>query len=87
MKAAAKRAIARRATAYNRIPTDADRSVTVRCVPAGACYVMTNIRGVTDLDDVAFAEPADGRELIRFCFAKRVETLERAADALRRRLG
>jgi aminotransferase len=74
--------------------------------PAGAYYVMTNIRGVTDLDDVAFAlrlvegggvatvpgssffaEPADGRELIRFCFAKRLETLERAADALRRRLG
>jgi aminotransferase len=74
--------------------------------PAGAYYVMTNIRGVTDLDDVAFAlrlvegggvatvpgssvfaEPADGRELIRFCFAKRLETLERAAAALRRRWG
>ncbi len=34
-----------------------------------------------------FLDPADGRALIRFCFAKRLETLERAADVLRRRLG
>jgi len=34
-----------------------------------------------------FLDPADGRTLIRFCFAKRLETLERAAEVLRRRLG
>ena len=34
-----------------------------------------------------FFEPADGRTLIRFCFSKRLETLERAADILRARLG
>jgi len=34
-----------------------------------------------------FLAPADGRTLIRFCFAKRLETLERAADVLRQRLG
>jgi len=75
-------------------------------VPRGAYYVMTNIRGVTQLDDVAFAmqlvegggvatvpgssffaDPSDGRDLVRFCFAKRVETLERAAAELVRRLG
>ena len=33
-----------------------------------------------------FHAPADGREIVRFCFAKRIETLERAADALRKRL-
>jgi aminotransferase len=73
-------------------------------VPAGAYYVMTDIRGVTALDDVAFgmelvrdggvatvpgssffADPADGRHLIRFCFAKRRATLERAAEVLARR--
>jgi aminotransferase len=34
-----------------------------------------------------FLDPKDGRALIRFCFAKRLETLERAAEVLRRRLG
>jgi aminotransferase len=34
-----------------------------------------------------FLDPADGRALIRFCFAKRLETLERAAEVLRSRLG
>jgi len=33
-----------------------------------------------------FADPAEGRHLIRFCFAKRLETLQRAADVLRERL-
>ena len=33
-----------------------------------------------------FHDPADGREIVRFCFAKRMETLERAAEALRARL-
>jgi aminotransferase len=75
-------------------------------VPRGAYYAMTNVSGLTQKDDVAFAmelvadggvatvpgssfflEPQDGRALIRFCFAKRLETLERAADVLRRRLG
>lgn len=73
--------------------------------PRGAYYVMTNIRGLTDLDDVAFAmelvqgggvatvpgssffaDPADGRDMIRFCFAKKTETLERARAALRSRM-
>ena len=30
---------------------------------------------------------ADGRSLVRFCFAKRRETLERAPELLRERLG
>jgi aminotransferase len=34
-----------------------------------------------------FLDPADGRALVRFCFAKRLETLERAAAVLRARLG
>lgn len=34
-----------------------------------------------------FANPADGRDIVRFCFAKRAETLERAAAVLRERLG
>ena len=34
-----------------------------------------------------FLDPADGRSLVRFCFAKRRETLERAASLLRERLG
>ncbi|WP_145070818.1 aminotransferase class I/II-fold pyridoxal phosphate-dependent enzyme [Engelhardtia mirabilis] len=34
-----------------------------------------------------FADPRDGRHLIRFCFAKRSETLESAATILRERLG
>ncbi len=74
--------------------------------PRGAYYVMTDIRGATDLDDVRFsrelvrdggvatvpgssffADPADGRGLIRFCFAKERTTLERAAEVLVRRLG
>ena len=33
-----------------------------------------------------FHDPADGRSIVRFCFAKRRETLERAAEVLRRRL-
>ncbi len=33
-----------------------------------------------------FHEPRRGRELVRFCFAKRLETLERAVDVLRERL-
>jgi aminotransferase len=33
-----------------------------------------------------FHDPADGRAIVRFCFAKRIETLERAAEALRKRL-
>jgi len=34
-----------------------------------------------------FAAPADGRRIVRFCFAKKLETLERAAAVLRERLG
>jgi len=34
-----------------------------------------------------FLEPRDGRSLIRFCFAKKQETLERAAAVLGERLG
>jgi aminotransferase len=34
-----------------------------------------------------FADPADGRRIVRFCFAKKLETLERAATVLRERLG
>ena len=34
-----------------------------------------------------FADPADGRRIVRFCFAKKLETLERAAVVLRDRLG
>jgi aminotransferase len=34
-----------------------------------------------------FLDPRDGRKLVRFCFAKRLETLERAAAVLRERLG
>ncbi len=33
-----------------------------------------------------FANPADGRSLVRFCFAKQIATLERAAAVLRERL-
>jgi aminotransferase len=33
-----------------------------------------------------FHDPADGREIVRFCFAKRIETLEHAVRALRKRL-
>ncbi len=33
-----------------------------------------------------FPEPGEGRALIRFCFAKRLETLQRAIDILRERL-
>ncbi len=73
--------------------------------PQGAYYIMTDISGLTDLDDVAFAmqlvadggvatvpgssffhDPDDGRNIIRFCFAKRLETLGRAAAILRQRL-
>jgi aminotransferase len=74
--------------------------------PDGAYYVMTDIRGITEQDDVAFAmelvkdggvatvpgssffqRREDGAHLVRFCFAKKLETLERAAEILRRRLG
>ncbi len=34
-----------------------------------------------------FLDPADGRAIVRFCFAKKRETLERAAVVLRERLG
>ena len=34
-----------------------------------------------------FLDPADGRAIVRFCFAKKRETLERAALVLRERLG
>jgi aminotransferase len=33
-----------------------------------------------------FPDPSEGRSLIRFCFAKRTETLRRAAEVLRERL-
>jgi aminotransferase len=33
-----------------------------------------------------FPDPSDGRNLIRFCFAKRLETLQRAVSVLRERL-
>jgi aminotransferase len=33
-----------------------------------------------------FLDPADGRRIVRFCFAKKRETLERAAVVLRERL-
>jgi aminotransferase len=33
-----------------------------------------------------FADPTDGRHLVRFCFSKTIETLERAAQALEARL-
>lgn len=74
--------------------------------PRGSYYVMTDVSGLTDKDDVGFAmdlvrdggvatvpgssfflAPEDGRSLVRFCFAKRLETLERAAGVLRERLG
>jgi aminotransferase len=34
-----------------------------------------------------FHDPAEGRDLVRFCFSKRLATLERAARLLRERLG
>ena len=34
-----------------------------------------------------YARAADGSSLVRFCFSKRLETLERAARVLRERLG
>ena len=34
-----------------------------------------------------YQDPAAGRSLVRFCFAKRLETLARAAQVLRTRLG
>jgi aminotransferase len=74
-------------------------------LPRGAYYIMTDIAGLTDSDDVSFAmqlvarggvacvpgssfflDPADGRRIVRFCFAKKRETLERAAAVLRERL-
>jgi len=75
-------------------------------LPRGSYYVMTDISGLTEKDDVAFAmelvadggvatvpgssffeDPAAGARIVRFCFAKRLETLERAGEILRRRLG
>lgn len=74
--------------------------------PRGAYYTMTDIRDLTEKDDVSFAmelvrdggvatvpgssffhDPAAGRSIIRFCFAKQHGTLERAAAVLRERLG
>ena len=34
-----------------------------------------------------FLDPRDGARIVRFCFAKKMETLERAAVVLRERLG
>jgi aspartate/methionine/tyrosine aminotransferase len=34
-----------------------------------------------------FLDPRDGAKIVRFCFAKKMETLERAAVVLRERLG
>jgi aspartate/methionine/tyrosine aminotransferase len=34
-----------------------------------------------------FLDPRDGRRIVRFCFAKKLETLERAAAVLRSRIG
>jgi len=34
-----------------------------------------------------FSDPADGAHLIRFCFAKKPETLEAAAERLQRLSG
>jgi aminotransferase len=75
-------------------------------LPRGSYYIMTDVSGLTDKDDVSFAmellknggvatvpgssffhDPRDGRRLVRFCFAKKIETLERAAAILRERLG
>jgi len=74
--------------------------------PRGAYYVMADISGLTDKNDVDFAmelvadggvatvpgssffeRPADGASLVRFCFSKRAETLQRAAEILRERFG
>jgi aspartate/methionine/tyrosine aminotransferase len=74
--------------------------------PRGAYYTMTDISGLSELDDVAFAmelvrgggvavvpgssfflDPLHGRRMVRFCFAKKLETLRRAAQVLEERLG
>jgi aminotransferase len=34
-----------------------------------------------------FLDPRDGRRIVRFCFAKKMQTLARAAEVLRERLG
>jgi aminotransferase len=71
--------------------------------PAGAYYVMAGFAGLSDLDDVAFAErmareigvavvpgssffsrPELGRDVVRFSFCKRLETLEEAGRRMRR---
>jgi aspartate/methionine/tyrosine aminotransferase len=71
--------------------------------PAGAYYVMTDIRSFGFPDDVSFARylvenvgiatvpgsafysrPEMGKSQIRFCFPKKMETLEKAAERLRR---
>ncbi|HLF69778.1 MAG TPA: aminotransferase class I/II-fold pyridoxal phosphate-dependent enzyme [Actinomycetota bacterium] len=71
--------------------------------PEGSYYVMCDIRGVTDLDDVAFARkmvaepgiatvpgssfysrPELGADKVRFAFPKKTETLEAAAERLKR---
>ena len=73
--------------------------------PSGAYYIMTEISGLTEEDDVDFAmslladggvatvpgssffeNPSDGKRIVRFCFAKRLETLNAAARVLRERL-
>jgi aminotransferase len=71
--------------------------------PAGAYYVMAGFAGLSDVDDVAFAErmareigvavvpgssffsrPELGRDVVRFSFCKRLETLEEAGRRMRR---
>ncbi len=71
--------------------------------PAGAYYVMAGFRGLSELDDVTFAErltaevgvavvpgssfysrPELGRDVVRFSFSKRLETLEEAGRRLRK---
>jgi aminotransferase len=52
-------------------------------------FAMELVRdgGVATVPGSSFhAEPTDGARFIRFCFAKRLETLERAIEVLRRRL-
>jgi len=72
-------------------------------LPHGAYYVMTDISGITQEDDVTFARriaaapgvaavpgssfysrPELGRSKVRFAFPKRTDTLDAAAERLRR---
>ena len=41
----------------------------------------------TDPGSSFYHLPSDGATMVRFCFSKRIETLERAAAVLRERLG